>query len=66
MDIEKEFVKMNELEFFDTESGKFFLSSDYSIVEKNGRKLAFAKSPDKTHDCWILLKDDELKKNDKS
>jgi len=54
---------MKKLEFFDTETGEYFKSSQYEIRDVGLRKFAIAQSLDETHECWIVMKNEKPKKN---
>lgn len=47
-----------EMEFYDVKSKAKFKSTDWRIVEKNGRYFAVTKSNAGPHECWKVVSKD--------
>jgi len=45
---------MEKLNFYDLKSKKKFMSSNYKIVVRKGRRFAVTKSPSGT-ECWRIV-----------
>lgn len=52
-----------ELEFYDVKSKQKFKSSEYRIVNKDGRFFAVTKSQSGPHECWRVVGKDFAEKN---
>jgi hypothetical protein len=45
---------MEKLKFYDVKSKKTFMSADYKVLTKSGRRFAVAKGP-AGNDCYRIL-----------
>ncbi|MBS3081042.1 hypothetical protein J4221_06200 [Candidatus Pacearchaeota archaeon] len=52
-----------ETEFFDVKSKKKFKTTNYKIVDKNGRMFAVTKSPSGSYECWRVVSKEFAQKN---